>query len=1051
MLRVLSVFFLSISGFAWTIFAQTPVTKFNHLTIKDGLSQSTIEAIVKDDIGYMWFGTNDGLNRYDGYEMTVYYHDPEDPHSISDSYIYHIIKDRHGDLWIGTNNGLNRFDMHTEKFERFLHIPGNPNSISNNFVHRIVEDQKGNLWIATVGGGLNFYDRNRARFQKFVNDPNDPNSLSDDRLIALAIDNHNYLWIGSYAGKIDRFSLDTFYDHYAPNENEINSPLPSGIAFEHVRKMDSDGEDIIWNIYTFESNQIFVCTNRNGLLKYSSGKQKITKEKFGWEGARSVHALLKDRAGRFWIATESDGVQLYDPMEKTTKSFTSKINEPWGINDNGIWSLYEDEVGRIWIGTEFGGVNIYDPFRHKFRHYMIQEDNPKMDSQAIWAISETADGILWLGTDGRGLISYDRNKNVYRHFLNNPSDQNSLSYNFVSSLLPAKEGAIWIGTNGGGLNYYNYKNDRFKRYLNQNDNKNSLANNIIKALCQDNDDQIWIGTYGSGLDRFDPQTNRFKNYPVGIEFISVLHHSAKGELWIGSYGEGLGRYNPKTDKISIYKNGGNDISGISSDRIYSIFEYDNTIWIGTANGLNRYHPGSDSFRHFTVKDGLANNVIYAILKDDQQNLWLSTNRGISKFDPGTKQFTNFDPSDGLQDYEFNRNAALAGRDGLLYFGGINGFNAFTPEEIQVNGFEPQIVFTDFLKWNRSVQSDSALHTIQSIHLNYNEMSFGFKFAALDYTDPAKNQYKYILAGFEYEWVNAGSRRFATYTQLGPGEYHFRVQAANSDGIWNEQGISVAVVVSPPFWQTWWFYLLTALSVVLIIIMIFRIRLRIRIQRAVEIERIKTSENEHIRTKAAQDFHDGLGHKLAKISMMSQTLKSIFGQTETKNLEYLDKIAETSESLNNDMRNFLWLLDPGKDSLFEIAIKLKDFGEELYDKSGIAFKVREIPRALESISLNMEFKRHFMFLFREAMSNALKHAAAMNVELSFEINHNTFVVRLKDDGCGFAGSTSMGHGISNMKQRADKICAHLKIESQKGLGTSLTLTAELPKLVGESAP
>ena len=1026
--------------------AQNPVTKFQHITIKDGLSQSTVETIVKDDIGYMWFGTNDGLNRYDGYELRIFRHDASDPHSISDNYIYHIIKDRNGDLWVGTNNGLNHLDLKTEKFECFRYDKNDSSSLSNNFVHRIMEDFRGNLWIATVGGGLNFLDRDKNAFYAFKHNSGRPQSISENRITALAIDHRDDLWIGTYTGHIDLLPLDQFYRIWDQSEaNRYDLKIP----FENIRRSISGSEDIIWNISFDRKEHTLISTNRSGVLVYQSNGVDVVPRTFGWSEATSVHTILLDRDDNYWIGTESDGLHLYDPANNTIRKFQKDSQQPWGINDNGIWSLFEDEIGRIWIGTEFGGINIYDPFRHKFKHILLAEENPASDDQAIWAICQDREGIIWLGTEGRGLFSYDPETNTFTSFKNDPSDPASLSYNIVSSLLPVSDGNIWVGTNGGGLNHFNPKTGKFKQYKNDQNNPYSLSNNSVRAMTIDTQDHIWIGTYGGGLNQFDPQKSKFTLYDIGINFISALWYSRAGNLWIGSYGEGLGKYNLTTGNFELYKNLDEDSSSINSDRIYSIFQdSDDIIWIGTANGLNKYHPQQNHFSQYTEADGLPNNVIYTILEDGEKNLWLSTNRGLSKFNITKQVFTNFDPSDGLQDYEYNRNAGWIISDGQMVLGGINGLNIFDPAKITINDDIPEIILTRFLKWNKAVSFNTPLHYQQLIELSFQDKSFGFEFAALDFTAPLKNQYAYQMEGFDEDWIETGNRRFAYYTHLSPGSYRFRVKAANSDGIWNHDGVSIALVISPPFWQTWWFYIISATLLFLGVVSLFRLRIQQRVQRAIELEKVKVVENERIRRKAAQDFHDGLGHKLAKINFLSQTLKAMLKDKHSGGQQYLNKISGTAESLNNDMRNFLWLLDPGKDSLFEIILRLKDFGEELFDKTGITFRVREIPKILDELKLDMDFKRHFLFLFREAMSNVLKHSEAENVEMQFNIVDSIFIISIQDDGQGFNPEINKnGHGLMNMKQRAENLSATLSIDTEIGSGTILTLEIKLPELGG----
>ena len=582
----------------------------------------------------------------------------------------------------------------------------------------------------------------------------------------------------------------------------------------------------------------------------------------------------------------------------------------------------------------------------------------------------------------------------------------------------------------------------FERYLHNPKDHTSLSNNIIKAIASDDSGNIWIGTYGGGLEKLNIKSNVFEHYNVGLNFISSLLFDKDGSLWIGSYGDGLVKYNNENGNLTTFKNQSVDRLSLGNDRIQTIFQGENgTIWIGTSAGFSKYNKENNEFLNFGTADGLINNVVYAILEDDNGYLWMTTNHGVSKFDPQTRQFTNFTEKDGLQSYEFNRGAAFRNRNSELLIGGINGFNIFNPQQMINRENNSPVILTAFYKWNEKIKTDSALFLKKQIQLAYNDLSFGFEFAALDYSLPPQTNYMYKMENFDENWIESGKRRFAYYTHLNPGDYTFKVKTADNNS--NENITKLKILIAPPFWQTWWFYLISLIIVVFIIVLVIQIRVRQRVNRFIEIEKIKNIENERIRKKAAQDFHDGLGHKLAKISLLSQTVRTLFGPKIPEANEYFTKISDTSETLNNDMRNFLWMLNPDKDSLFEIALHLKDFGEDLFDKSGIAFRVKEIPRNFEKYSMDMDWKHNFLMLFREAMNNILKHSQCKTVDLNFELYDSQLKVCLSDDGLGFQADTKFkGNGLQNMKQRAEALKSSLKISSKKGSGTSIKFIARL---------
>jgi len=444
-------------------------------------------------------------------------------------------------------------------------------------------------------------------------------------------------------------------------------------------------------------------------------------------------------------------------------------------------------------------------------------------------------------------------------------------------------------------------------------------------------------------------------------------------------------------------------------------------------------------RYF-IKNGLPNDVVYGILEDSKGFLWLSTNKGLARFDPKTESFKNYDIRDGLQSNEFNSGAYALTNEGSLIFGGVNGANEFFPDSLTDNPYISPMVLTGFNIYNQPVKLAQTINATNEIILSYKQNYFSFEFASLDFSKPARNQYAYMLEGLDISWINSGTRRFAGYTGLDAGEYLFKVKGTNGDGIWNETGTSIRIIITPPFWKTWWF------NVLLFLIIAGGITLLImyRVRQLLKIKTIEKIAEEKMRSKVAADFHDELGNRITKISLFSEILRSDINKTSDKTMDYLNKINENANNLYNETRDFIWHLDPKKDTLHDLAIHLKTFGDELFDSTNTNFEFNGINDHTKKIHLQMDWRQHILRIFKEAMHNALKYAKGKNVKLKISTTDKNAILELSDDGQGFnLSEQSAGEGHKNMKNIAVAIQADLKIQSNPGKGTMIQLIFNLP--------
>ena len=786
-----------------SIFLPNPIysqnIRFEQFSLEEGLSQSSVNVILQDRMGFLWIGTQDGLNRYDGYNFKIYKPDADDPASLSDRWITSIVEDSQGYLWVGTRlGGLNRYNPVTGKFERFLHNKTDSESLGNNQISALLPDEKG-IWIGT-DYGLDFFNYETRKFSHYRAFPENPSSLSSNLVTTIFKDSGGTLWVGTLNAGVNVY-----------NENN-NSFQVYKYSEEEATSLSNNR---VLSIAEGKSGSLWVGT-ANGLNRFEVAGKYFTrfnnsKDNPDSLGGSSVFIIYKDRSSGLWIGT-NNGLDRYDEADG---KFIHNQNQPGvsnTISNNFIHSIYEDHSNVLWVGTHGGGLNKYNRQQDKFTYYRNNPDDPNsLSSNLIYPITVDETGFIWIGTN-HGLDRFDPTTNHFAHYQHDSTNEQSLGSDDVVALHMDDEGILWVGTIRG-LDQFDPATGVFTHVQLDANNPNSISNLSIYTIHQDSLKNLWLGT-GRGLYQFNDFDKSFAPYEsdendpsnfVGDQ-INVIFEDNKHNLWVGTFDDGLKRINPEKVGIMQYKNDSENMTSLGNDSVMSIHQDKNgTLWVGTAGGgLNRYNPETDSFTRFTEKDGLPNNVIYGILEDETSNLWISTNFGLSRFDPKSLVFRNFTASDGLQSNEFNQNAFAKDQKGNLYFGGINGLNVLLPKEIKDYPQPPHVALTSITQDGTLLNSDRAAEYLQGITLTWPQDSFEFEFAAFAYGQPSKNQYAYTLEGFDTGWQNVGSQRNGRYTNLPGGTYTLRLRGSNSDGIWNEQGQSITVTVIPPRWETWWF-------------------------------------------------------------------------------------------------------------------------------------------------------------------------------------------------------------------------------------------------------
>jgi two-component system sensor histidine kinase ChiS len=797
--------------------------RFDHLSLAEGLPQSVVQCLLQDRQGFMWFGTQDGLIRYDGYAFKVYRYDPEDPYSLSNSLILALYEDYEGVLWVGTSGGgLNRFDRQADRFTHYRNDPADPASLSHDSVQAIQDDGAGGLWVGTAVG-LNRLDRQTGQFVRYLHDPGDPDSLSYDLVNSIYQDTAGALWIGTtapggLAGSLDRL-------------DPPGAVAPEG-RFAHY------ADRPIQSIYQDEAGRLWFGTINAGLGTLDPQAAPETAVSYyrhvptDTESLADdyVWAILQDPEGALWVATNNGGLDRLDPATGAFRHYRNDPQDPHSLANDQTRSLHYDQAGILWVGTFGGGVDRYDRARIKFSVYRNDPDDANsLNSNQVWSVLEDAQGVVWIGTFGGGLNRLDRRTGQFTHYRHDPGDPGSLSGSNVMAICVDRDGTLWVGLVDGALDRFDETTGTFVHY----------PVNSVTALRQDRDGILWIGTGAAGLGRLDPrdtgdpaaaQVLYYRNVPtdshsLGGNSITTIIEGSAGELWVGTFGGGLNRFDRQTGSVTRYQNDPADPQSLGGNIVVALLEdQGGQLWVGTSVGLDKFDPAAGTFQHYREEDGLANNLIYGILAEDAPPgeggaLWLSTNAGLSRFDPRTETFQNYGPSDGVQSIEFNQGAYFKSTTGEMFFGGIDGLNAFYPADVRDNPYVPPIVITDFQLFNETVPvgPDSPLHApideTTEIHLTYRDDFFSFEFAALHYSAPELNRYAYIMEGLDKGWNDVGTRRFAGYTSVPPGTYTFRVKGTNSDGVWNEEGTAIKIVISPPFWQTWWFRILAGVLIV----------------------------------------------------------------------------------------------------------------------------------------------------------------------------------------------------------------------------------------------
>lgn len=820
-----------------SVFAKSVDLRFRNINVNDGLSQANVKVLFQDSRGYIWVGTEDGLNRYDGYEFSVFKsHDEYFP--ICGNYILDICEDKKGNIWVGTTKGLSKYDPRQERFTNFRHERNNPKSLSNSHVTSIAIDGEDNLWVATVNG-LNKINSSNSNISRHYFNSKIKDGLKDNYLTAVFVTSDNTLIIGSRSEGISAYN--PIRKVFMKIPDDLNTNLKSVI-----RTINEDKANNLW----FGTENGLVISNGSFEIKHLFRNNINTNSlPNNW-----VLSISFDNVGNAWLATDN-GLSKLDLMNRQFTNYKANNTDQYSISQNILRSIIFDKNDRLWIGSRYGGIDIYDPNISTFRHFRNQKNNSNsLPHNNIQGISDAGRGSFWVATDGGGLSFFDNSVGVFRNYRYTKGCTGCINSNKVLAL-EMNGNDLWIGSWDGGLMKLNTKSGNFQEYRHNPDDQASLSSDHIFYIHKDINGNIWAATWDKGINLFNEQSKTFERFfdkgELLLHEVSGLNSDKDGNLWIATQEQGLFRMNIKSKKVKNFLPSGSNPTSINSDFIYCVYiDSKGRIWIGTKKGLNQY-LGDGSFMAYTTKDGLANNIIYGILEDDLGNIWLSTNFGISRFDVEKKQFRNFTRSDGLQGNQFNRWSFERLSNGELVFGGINGLNVIAPHQVKENKIPPMVYINQFKIGNDKILPDSnsvlsnSIQFSKNIVLKHNQNFISLGFVGINYTQSDKNNYFYMLEGLDKEWLQAPNRQ-ASYTNLNPGEYIFKLKVSNSNNVFSKEK-TLHIKIIPPWWQRLWFRILFVILITGITVFIYRWRVRsIRIQKRV-LERAVDDKTAELKT------------------------------------------------------------------------------------------------------------------------------------------------------------------------------------------------------------